>query len=486
VEAVSALRDPQLRILLAAAFVLRMALLPLNSAEYTDGILQLIQFEQPSGIWPPLYTALCWPLGKAVGPLWAGRLVSAIASTLAIVPICRIAQRLYGDRAALHAGIICMLAPAALRWAPRVMTEATFSLLFWWACERIVAALQEPERAVRCLVGACVAGALASLTRYQGLLAAPLVAGAALCVARRGGSPWKAMPALALFAAPLLWSQLAGNIHGEQFAERSAMAPFLVLLANAEPFVLLTPYFLTYPVAACAVLGALKAEGRDRLPFAVLVLAVGGALIVVQSLFSSFQERYLLPWYGLLFVYAGAGLAHVMESLRRRGLGRLAPYAALATHGFAAMVAALVLYGSRDVFGDLRRAAEAAAATGAPRIFTNETYRVRGDQVIAGDKVRFFAPGREVLLLAEMRGGRTILKPGDVIVLSGAYGAEQVLMQLQGRANLEFLAEEKAVVLPVFPDIMARPGTAQNPSAFVFRYEPQPFSSTVWRVVSAR
>lgn len=482
----SAFRDPQLRVLLAVALVLRIALLPLNSAEYTDGILQLIQFEQPTGIWPPLYTALCWPLGQAIGPLWAGRLVSAIASTLAIVPVWRIAQRLFGDRAALHAAIICVLAPTALRWAPRVMTEATFSLLFWWACERIVAAIQEPERAARCLVGACVAGALASLTRYQGVLVAPLAAGAALWVARRGGSPWKALPALALFGAPFLWSQLAGNIHGEQFAERSAMAPLLVLLANAEPFVLLSPYFLTYPVAACAIVGALKAQGRDRLPFALLVLAVGGALVVVQSLFSSFQERYLLPWYGLLFVYAGAGLAHVMEALAKRGLARVAPYAALATHGFAAVMAALVLYGSRDAFGDLRRATEVAVATGAPRIFTNETYRIRGEQVIAGDKVRFFAPGREVLLLAEMRGGRTILKAGDVIVLSDAYGADQILLQLQGRANLELLAEEKGVVLPVFPDIMSRPGTAQNPSAFVFRYEPQPFESTVWRVVSAR
>ena len=162
----------QLTGLLIAAAVIRLVTLPLNAAEYTDGVLQVTQFENPTGIWPPLYTGLVWPLHFVLGHLWAGRLVSAVASVLALVPLYLLARRMFGGRAALFAGLFYLTAPVANRWGIRVMTEATFSVFFFWACERICAAWDETDAssAERAFGGAIIAAVLAALTRYQGLL----------------------------------------------------------------------------------------------------------------------------------------------------------------------------------------------------------------------------------------------------------------------------------------------------------------------------
>ena len=48
-------------ILIAINAIVRLVFLLFNQAEYTDGILQVQQFENPVGIWPPLYSALVYP-----------------------------------------------------------------------------------------------------------------------------------------------------------------------------------------------------------------------------------------------------------------------------------------------------------------------------------------------------------------------------------------------------------------------------------------
>jgi hypothetical protein len=89
-------RDPW--ILLGVAFLVRLLFLPLNQAEYTDGILQILQFREPIGIWPPLYSALVYPLSFLFGDLYAGRLVSAVTSSLALLPLYKMTQRAFGTR----------------------------------------------------------------------------------------------------------------------------------------------------------------------------------------------------------------------------------------------------------------------------------------------------------------------------------------------------------------------------------------------------
>lgn len=473
--------------LLALCAATRFAPLPLNVAEYTDGILQLTQFERPTGIWPPLYTALAWPLGKLLDPLWAGRLVSAVASTLALIPLVRLAVR-FGDlRAAVPAALLYIAAPVALRWAPRVMTEALFSVLFWWSCERMLTAWelrQVAGAATRAFVVACVAGALAALTRYQGMVLAPmLLLVGALAVRGRGIKPI-ALGALVLFALQPLWSSLAGNIHGEQFDSRlggDLQTAAFVISQNGEAFLLWTPFFLTYPVALWALAGIFR-SGSPQLPLLWVTVLVGAVLVFVQAMFSSFQERYLLPWFGFLWVFGGiaAGRAMGAPSVVWRRAARAA-FAFTLVVSFA--VAGAVLVGSREVWGDVRGATELALESSPPdaRIVTDEVYR-GGNPPIAGDKVRFFAKGRAVLHLSQAQP----LRAGDVLVLLDVLGGERTAAQLSDRYALEPIGETHAAVLPYFPEIMARPGVAQNPLAWFYRYEMQHFTTRVYRVRAVR
>lgn len=478
-----------LMLLLCAA--VRLPLIGINESEYTDGVLQLVQFTEATGIYPPIYTALCWLVSWIMPPMWAGRVVSTAFGILGVVPIYLIALRCFGMKAALYAAMVYAFAPMAIRWSPRVMTETTFCFFFWMALERLLAA--QSERSSRTAAGALMhaglLGAVAALTRYQGLLIAPLVGLMALWRWRRDGiMPWRGVASLAAFALVPAWSLWAGNIHGEQFAERVGDSAVMTILLNIEPFVLILPYWLTYPVALACMTGLSAGHWRPRANPLWLLLAVMAVILPVQAAFGSFQERYLLPFVGLLFVYAGVGLAVVDERLRHRR-PRLRPYAPILCLTWSAVVAVLVLAGSRQAFGDLARAAKfAASQPGRDRILTNEIYRAgrNGAPDITANKVRLHAGGTVEYIDMDVYTGRSQLRPGDLLVMSSAYGAREQLAMLGQRYRLEELGQESAVVTPIFADIMERPGTAQNPLAWMFRYEHQHFTTSVWRVIGPR
>ncbi len=134
-----------LTVILIINVVLKFAIIWINNGEYTDGVLQVTQFEllynrQAGGaIWPPLYSAIVWPFSFIFGQLWAARFVSTVFSIAAVVPLFLLAKRCFGVRPALFTALLYTVAPAALRWSPRMMTEATFTFFFWFAIERLLA-----------------------------------------------------------------------------------------------------------------------------------------------------------------------------------------------------------------------------------------------------------------------------------------------------------------------------------------------------------
>lgn len=502
-----------LAIFVGINLLLRLALTPLNQAEYTDGILQLTQFANQTGIYPPLYTALTWPFAFLVGPLWAGRLVSAVFSALAIIPIYLLAKRSFGARAALFASLIYTVAPVSLRWAPRVMTESVFCFFFWFACERLITAraTRNPEETESALMWSGVLGALAALTRYQGVFLAPPVLALGWVLYRRTGKvPWKGLMGLIPYGLIPLWSAATNTIHGGQLTERMGDVPFMTFLLNGEPFVLLFPYFLTYPVAILVTMGLCKGRPRPRASLLPLTVYVFSVLLVLQSLFGSFQERYFLPLFGLFFIYGGLGMA-VLDHILRRRQPWLRPYVPITVVTWCVFVSFFVLLGGRQAFGDIRFASEFAARTAneeGGRIFTNEIYRaerapsgktvtlipgvlnaslgVSASDAIVANKVEFFARRNAFYLDNEYYEGRLPLRKGDLLVMSQIYGLEAQYPVLSRLYDLESVAEFNARVYPIYPDIMSIPGTAQNPAAFLYRYTPQDFTTVVLRVNGPR
>lgn len=477
-----------LLIVLAIAAISRLLLLPINEAEYTDGILMLTQFEQPTGIWPPLYGMLAYLPGKIFGALYGARLVSVIFAVAALIPIWRMAERSFGARAAWWSAWIYIVAPVAVRWAPRVMSESTFLFFFLLCCEQLLAlsSAATREAAMKFCVRACAAGALAAMTRYQGMMLIVPAGVAALVAMRRGVLPPKALAAFLLFAISPAWMLASNTIHGEQFADRAgggAARTLAVFTGNFEPFLLLIPYFLTYPIAGVTLFGLLRPEARPRAGLLLVTAFTAGTLLVVQSFFSSFQERYLLPIFGLLWVFAGGGMALIEESLHKYSKPLASSVIALVL-AWSAAFSAFVFWGSHQAFGDLSRATKRAIAIPGERVlWTNEIYRERGDARIAADKVRFFAGAREVEYLTpkDIAGNGAIAR-GDLIVLMDLAGGAQIAEAMGAKYSLEFLFEEKAVLHPVFPDLMSGPPGSQNPLAWHYRYTPQVFVTRVFEV----
>lgn len=485
-----------LAIFLSINLVLRLLLTMVNEAEYTDGILQLIQFREFTGIYPPVYTAFTWPLAHLIGPLWSGRIISALFSAGAVVPIYLIALRSFGMRAAVFSALVYTVAPVSLRWAPRVMTDATFSFFFWFACERLVAAqgAQTQKKTDWALLGACIFGAAAALTRYQGLLLAipPLII-AVYKYRSRGFVPWKGLIGLLLYGLAPAWSLYAGNIHGEQFLERTGgVGPWLTFLLTGEPFFWTIPYFLTYPVFILAAVGMFVGHARRRYRMTPITIYVFAVLLIAHSLFASFQERYFLPLYGLLYIWAGVGMAVVDDRCRRRRPW-LRPYTPILMVIWSLMISTFVLLGSRGAFSDIRKASEFAAEVIDEQeggvIYTNEIYRREGESRprIAATKVSFFSGKPAQYLALEFLSGEETLAPGDVVVFSSwdaVSGAS--LAQLNRLYALERIGTFTTVVTPIFPDNMESQILRQTPLALLYRYVNQNFQTDVFRVKGTR
>lgn len=472
--------------------VLRAALLPVNQAEYTDGIIQLTQLGEYTGIYPPLYTAFTWPLSFIFGQLWAGRLVSMLFSSAAVIPLFLLARRSFGMRAAVFAALVYTVAPVSLRWSTRVMTDAQFSFFFWFACERFITAQGaiDKKSCNSALTMASVLGVLAALTRYQGMLFIPaIIILACYKKYKRGWFPGRGTAWLLLYLLIPLWSLYAGNIHGSQFLERTAiLGPWMTFLLSAEPFTLYIPYFLTYPVFILMMIGFTTGSPKRRYNLLPITLYVFFTLLVAQSLFSSFQERYFLPAYGLFYIWAGLGLAIIDDRCRHK-YPKLRFYTPIATVVWCLFISTLVIIGSRQAFGDLRYAAEYAAEAintqGKGHLYTNELYRPATDEspAIAGTKVAFYAKHPAYYIDEDIFTGRIRLVSGDLLVIDSRddMGGQQT-MALNRMYNLEELAVFESKLTPIFPDLMQNRQLEQSPAAWLYRYMDQQFSTTVYRV----
>jgi len=515
----------------------RFSLLTLNKGEYTDGILQILQFQQRDSFWPPLYTAFIRLLqASGVEPIMAGRFISWAASVLLILPLWFVTRAWAGRRAALFATALYTASAMALRWSLRVMTDMPFAFLFTLACAGLLGFwardARGKERAAaegaihngpsadaplpRCsaarLVWVTLVAVLATLTRYQGLMLAPLVLVALVEAWRR-----RAAGRLAATLAQVLWLALPAWFlfqrfgHLGQVVERAPEGFSWSTLLNYwyyfEMFIFLTPYFLTLPVFVFFILGLFQGPSPDegeavrRMPVRLLLLYSALAILAAQSVFQSFQSRYLLPLLPLALTCAGAGMARMERALSRKGPGgrRVVLVLAGVTLVWSMGFALAVVFLQRGAFGDLYEAGRYIRGLNLPpatRIYSNETYKPRINCV----KLAFAAGRRvdlvpEIPLLTEQQGppggAGERMPPGSLVVLHSAYsggleGQSHFVRLLREDFGYDLKLMDKAVftssLVPLLPDIMEEPLTHQNPLAWLLRYRRQEFRTEVYVV----
>lgn len=484
--------------------VAKMLLLGWNQGVYTDGILQITQFDRPDSFWPPLYTALILPF-RALGldGVLAGRLISLLASVALIPFLYTVARHWQGRRAAFYTLLLYSVAALPWRWSLRVMTDMPFLLCFWIAWGHLLLEGLEPDDKKRRnrLLWATLFAVLAGLTRYQGLLFLPWLLWRGGCLLRRGNAGQGGIT----LAAQLGWLSLpAWNFfqrfgHGSQVVERAGpdLAATLLNAWNlAEMFLYILPYALTLPVFAFALYGGMPGTRPLLVPLRRAFLFSAFLIISAQAFFQSFQTRYLLPLFPFLLCFAGAGMSRLEAATLRHGpfVSRarriLAGMALAGCVLWSALFAGASLYFQRGAFGDIFAAGRyirSLELDASVPVFSNESYKPG----MEGIKLAYGA-GRPVKLLPELRQNAQPMPPGALVVLHSCYGglAQQkaLVERLQQSYRLQPLPEGtfSARLIPLLPDIMQEPGTHQNPLAWGLRYQPQYFRTLLFLVKGYR
>ena len=212
-----------------------------------------------------------------------------------------------------------------------------------------------------------------------------------------------------------------------------------------------------------------------------LYLTLG--ILGLQSVFSSYQSRYLLPLVPLVCLFAGHGLA-VWERRQEQHPWRLWGLV-LPTIIWGLVFSALVAALQGNPFRDIKDAALFVRGMNLPdsrRVLSNEVYNQ--EQKIGAVKVSYWTGKPEVMNLYTTRP-----MAGDIIVLSNAYPPGG--LENYRRMRDELIQRLPARMLhrpfgrfawPLLPDIMQEPGTAQNPLGWYLRYQRQYFETTVLEV----
>ena len=491
----------------AANLALKLSLVHFNAGSYTDAIIQLQtglvshdKFTQ-LGLYPPLYGQLAHILALTGLSLeTAGRAVSAISGSLALIPIFYLTRLLFQRDAARISALLFTLSPLVLRWSSHAMTDSLFlalsaSNLYFcvkaWSLAREKSPLAQMDSA---FAWASAFAALATFTRYQGvLLGLPLLL-AAIAVLRQRCFPVRALALSVLWLAPVGFAFAHRTVHTGQFADRTAgdLMPTLAAYWNTfESFVLIAPYYFGYPIAGLAIAGAAYASrGTFAVrPFLWVFSLWAVLLLALHAAFGSFQYRYIMPLLPGLLALAGHGAHQLYLAAKARGIYPLYSAAMMLSLAYLALFSTAVLVFQKQTLGDQKQAAlyvkEHAAA--GDQVFGNELY---GKFTQLGCVKLSFWSGHKVDHVYNVDTGKPRdLPPGSWVILGNEYGGNEAMMGILQQLRTTYSVQEieptfSARVIPLMDDIMVDPLFNQNPMGWVLRYMPQTFFTRVLRVYS--
>lgn len=508
------------------SLLLKLTVININGGEYTDGILQLLVFKIDSGLYPPLYGALSYLVSLFGTDLeTAGKIVSISASVLTLVPLFYMAKFLAGSTSAKFSLILFSVCALQWRWSLRVMTDSLylfFSTLALYCIIRTVAAYldsrktSERESQMGLIVisdrfFACgiIVSALSVLTRYQGIVFAPLIAitGILLIIMRwrvsRGLKisvvpPWSSFALLSWITVPI-WMWYHGFVHQGQFSERAVQTNQGMMLAwwnTFESFVLISPYYFGYPIMVLAIAALLNKLGQiepgRKKAFIWCWLIPSLLLLVLHSIFGSFQYRYMLPILPLGCIVAGIGATNLEDYFRLREKAWVFRMAFMGGIIYLAFQSLSVVYLQSETFADQKIVAKKLKEY--PKevpVYANELYG--SFEKLRCVKLSYWSD-REVKSIFDSKTNDGIAKLpiGSLVILGTQYGGDSSVQGLFHSLSEKYVMEPVyqnpifSRITPIHDDIMANPMFNQNPMMWVMRYVPQQFSTQMFLVKSVK
>ena len=272
-----------------------------------------------------------------------GRLIVAAAGTLTIIPVYRLALRIWDWHAALAAAFFLAVAVLHVRDSHFAMTDVLMTLFVMLALARLVsafdAASEDRSGDAPVVRGFAVAGLLAGLatsTKYNAAaLAVSMVIAQVLLLARARHRPWspRAWMPLIVFAVAAVAGFLLGTPYSVLDAAKFMEDLRYDLTHLSEPhgidvgpgwYAHLTrslPYGCGFLIFAAAIVGigvALRRAPRHALVLVAFVLAFLGVLGSGRTVFF----RYVMPLVPMACVFAAftaASLGDVAVRWRRAG-----------------------------------------------------------------------------------------------------------------------------------------------------------------------
>jgi len=377
-------------LLLSLAFCARTEGTTNDGLEYMTGGMSLwsghgyrTMMGQDDVIFPPGYPILIGALWRLLhDPILAGRLVSLIASLLAILLVYLLASKVSPGRPATIAAWLFALLPVRVMTSGMVWSESLFVALALGGVLAWIAAEDRPRYAVG---GGALLGA-AYLTRPEGLLILAVGAAARLASGSRRAASWKQLALLvmgfAIISSPYLlylrthtgaWrltgkmetnlavaEARARNVPWEMLYtlspdDRTVITPTptgglreladrYLLNVRRETSLLLDTFVLGPYLLACAGLGLVATPWTPRARRAwPLVLALAAPVLVLPVFFV--ESRMLLVALAPALVLAGTAFARADDLPARQA----PPTRLLLSYGLLAVAATLLVKGNADL-----------------------------------------------------------------------------------------------------------------------------------------
>ena len=480
-------------IIAVVSLIVRLALVWLNKAEYTDGVIQLELLQSPVVFFPPGYSTAVWSINGILGNLlYSGRITSVLAATGSVVVCFLLAKRILShERTAVIAALLLTLSPIFNRWSIRVMTDSLFLLVFLICCLQYMNLLANPKKSPVRFLGWI---GIACLVRYQGLFFIPFFL--YLLWTRRSaikdsGIGRQLIPTLVSLLPWFLlgfWISVRGFGHAQQFIDRGSYGfwlTFSLYFGMFETYLLYWPWVMTYGtfiLGCCGIVLISRNNGLEK-RFAFFMLITALVFLLVHSCFLSFQYRYLLPLVPLWCIAAARGWIEMELRIPRRYINLLK---ILIITNMVVMSTA-VLYFQRTAFGDIADSARFINTAKFKRMVEDDS-RILSDEIyrqgVYNVKMKFWAGQGAEFHFYPM----TEPKVGDIVILHNTYSdLAKEKKRLEEKFDLSIMQTWYSnniwgdyTALPLLPDIMVNPpdvSLTSNPPCMAFRFAPQTYYS---------